>query len=69
MMVFDNRLLRRMFGPKRNEIVGDWRKLHIEKFCNLCYSAYIFRLMKSMRMTWAGHLARMGEKRNAGRFR
>jgi hypothetical protein len=56
--------LRRIFGPKRNEMTGDWRKLHNEELHNLYSSPSIIRAMKSKRMKWAGHVARMGPKRN-----
>jgi hypothetical protein len=59
-------VLRRIFGPKRDEVTGEWRKLHNEELHNL-YSTNIIRPIKSRRMIWAGHLARMGEKRNAYR--
>jgi hypothetical protein len=59
--VFENRALRRIFGPKRDEVVGGWRKLHNEKL-NMYCSPSIIRMMKSMRMRWAGHVARMGRK-------
>jgi hypothetical protein len=63
--VFENRMLRRIFGPKRDEVTGEWRKLHNEEFHNLYSSPNIIRMIKSRRMKWAGHVARMGEKRNA----
>jgi hypothetical protein len=58
-------MLRRIFGSKRDEVPGDWRKLHNEKLHNLYSSSSIIRLIKSRRMRWAGNVARMGEKRNA----
>jgi hypothetical protein len=61
--VFENRVLRRIFGPKRDEVMGEWRKLHIEELHNLYSSADIIRQVKSRRMRWAGHVARMGEER------
>jgi hypothetical protein len=61
--VFENRVLRRIFGPKRDEVTGDWRKLHNEELHNLYSSTNIIRQIKSMRMRWAGHVARIGEKR------
>jgi hypothetical protein len=66
--VFENRVLRRIFGLKRDEITGDWRKLHNEELHNLYSSPNIIKMIKSMRMGWAGHVARMGETRNACRI-
>jgi hypothetical protein len=66
--VFENRVLRRIFGPKRNDVMGEWRKLHNEELCYLYSSPSIIRIMKSRRMRWVGHVARMGEKRNAYRL-
>jgi hypothetical protein len=66
--VFDNRVLRRIFVPKRDEVTGEWRKLHNEEFHNLYSSPNIIRMIKSRRMRWAGHVSRMGEKRNAYRI-
>jgi hypothetical protein len=63
--VFENRVLRRMFQPKRDEVTGAWRKLHNEEFYNLYSSPSVIRMIKSRRMRWARHVARMGEKRNA----
>jgi hypothetical protein len=60
--VFENRVLRRIFGPKRDEVTGEWRKLHNEELNNLYYSPNIVRVIKSRRMRWAGHVARMGER-------
>jgi hypothetical protein len=65
--VFENRVLRRIFGPKRDEVTGEWRKLHSEELHNLYSSPNIIRQMKSRRMSWAGHVARMGEERNVYR--
>jgi hypothetical protein len=59
-MVFENRVLRRIFGPKRDEVTGEWRKLHNEELCDLYSSPSIIRIIKSKRMRWAGHVARMG---------
>jgi hypothetical protein len=67
-MVFENRVLRRIFGPKRDEVIGDWRKLHNEDFHNLYSSPNIIRMMRSRRMRSAGYVARMGEKRNTHRI-
>jgi hypothetical protein len=58
--VFENRVLRRIFGPKRDEVTGEWRKMHNEQRHNLYSSPNIIRMMKSRRMRWAGHVARMG---------
>jgi hypothetical protein len=62
--VFENRLLR-IFGPRRDEVTGEWRKLHNEELRDLYPSPSIIRIMKSRRMRWAGYVARMVEKRNA----
>jgi hypothetical protein len=64
--VFENRVLRRIFGPKREE-VGSWRKLHNDELHSLYSSPNIVRVIKSRRMRWAGHVARMGEGRGAYR--
>jgi hypothetical protein len=61
--VFENRVLRRIFGPKRDEVIEGWRKLHNEELHNLYCSPSIIRLTMSKRMGWAGHLARMGRGR------
>jgi hypothetical protein len=66
--VFENRVLRRIFGPKRDDATGDRRKLHNEKLHNLYSSPNIIRMSKSRRMRWAGHVARMWETRNAYRI-
>jgi hypothetical protein len=63
--MFENQMLRRISGPKRDEVMGDWRKLHNEELHNLYSSPNIIRMIKSRRMSWAGHVARMGETRNA----
>jgi hypothetical protein len=69
--VFENRVLRRIFGPKRDEVTRGWRKLHTEELHNLYSSPCIIRMIKSRRMRWEGHVARMGEKRKdiGGKFR
>jgi hypothetical protein len=61
--VFETRVLRRIFGPKRDKVTGEWRKLHNEELRNLYSSPDIIRQVKSRRMRWAGHVARMGEGR------
>jgi hypothetical protein len=66
--VFEKRVLRKIFGPKRNEVTGGWRKLHYEELHNLYCSPSIIRIIKSRRMRWAGHVERMGPKRNAYRI-
>jgi hypothetical protein len=60
--VFGNRVLRRIFGPKRNEVTGEWRKLHKEELHDLYSSPSIIRIIKSRKMRWAGHVARMGRR-------
>jgi hypothetical protein len=66
--VFENKVLRRIFGPKRDGVTGGWRKLHNEELHNLYSSPIIIRIINSRRMRWAGHVARMGEKRNVYRL-
>jgi hypothetical protein len=66
--VFEKRVLRRIFGPKRDEVTGDWRKLHNEELHNLYSSPNIIIMIKSRRMRGAGHVARMGVKRFAYRI-
>jgi hypothetical protein len=65
--MFENRLLRIIFGSKRDEVTGGWRKLHNEELHDLYSSPSIIRMIKSRRMRWAGNVARMGEKRNVHR--
>ena len=65
--VFKNRVLGRIFGPKRDEVTGEWRKLHNEELNDL-YSPNIFRVIKSKRIRWAGYVARMGERRGVYRI-
>jgi hypothetical protein len=62
--VFENRVLWRIFGPKRDGVTGGWGKLHNEQLHNLYSLPSIIRVIKSRRMGWAGRVARMGEKRN-----
>jgi len=66
--VFENRVLRRVFGSKRDEVTGEWRKLHNEEPRDLYSLPYIVRMVKSRRMRWMGHVARMGEERVVHRF-
>jgi hypothetical protein len=66
--MFEIRVLRRIFGPKRNEVTRERRKLHNEELHNLYPSPRIIRIIKPRRMRWVGHVARMGEKRNAYRL-
>jgi hypothetical protein len=62
--VLENRVLRRIFGSKRDEVTGGWRKLRNEQLHNLYSSPSIIRMIKSRRMRYAGHVGRMGKKRN-----
>jgi hypothetical protein len=63
MRVFENRVVRRIVGPERDEVTGEWRKLHGGELHNLYSSPDIIRQIQSSRMRWAGHVARMGEGR------
>jgi hypothetical protein len=65
--VFKNRVLRRVLGPKRDEVTGEWRKMHNEELNDLYSLPNIVRVVKSRRMTWAGHVTRMGEDRGVCR--
>jgi hypothetical protein len=60
--MIENRVLRRMFGRRRNEVTGGWRKLHNEELHNLYFSLSKTKLIKSRKMRWAGHVARMGRR-------
>jgi hypothetical protein len=65
--VFENRVVRRIFGPKRDEMIGWWGKLHNEELRDLYSLPTIIRFIKTMWMSWTGHVERMGEKRNVYR--
>jgi hypothetical protein len=65
--VFENRVLRRVFGPKRDDVTGEWRKLHNEELNDLYSLPNFVRVVKSRRMRWAGHVARMVEDRGVHR--
>jgi hypothetical protein len=66
--VFEDRVLGRIFGPKRDEVTGGWRKLRNEELHDLYSSPTMIKIMKLRRMRWVGHVARMGEKRNMYRL-
>jgi len=66
--VFENVVLRRIFGPRRDEVRGEWRRLHNEELNDLYFSPNIVRVIKSRRMRWAGHVAHMGEERGVCSF-
>ena len=65
--MFENRVLRRVIGPKRDEVTGEWKKLHNEELNDLYCSPNIVRVVKWRRMRWAGHVERMGERRGVYR--
>ena len=65
--MFENMVLRRIFGPSRDEVTGEWRRLHSEELNDLYSSPYIVRVIKSRRMKWAGHVARTVEERGVYR--
>jgi hypothetical protein len=65
--VFENKVLRRIFGPKRDEVTGEWRRLHNKELYAVYSSPNIIQVIKSRRLKWAGHVARMGERRGAYR--
>ena len=66
--VFENRVLGKIFGPRRDEVTGEWRRLHNEELKDLYSSPNIVRVIKLRRMRWAGHVARMGEERGVYRI-
>jgi len=65
--VFENRVLRRVFGPKWDEVTRKWRKLHNVELNDLYFSPNVVRVIKSSRIRWAGHVARIGERRGVNR--
>ena len=67
MRVFENRVLRNVFGPKMDEVTGEWRELHNDDLNDLCCSLSVIRVIKSRRMKWAGHVARIGERKGVYR--
>jgi hypothetical protein len=66
--MFENRVLRRIFGLKKDEVTGEWRKLHNEELHDLHSLPSIIRIIKVRKLRWAGHVARMGQKKNAYRL-
>jgi len=66
--VFENRVLRRIFRPRRDELTGEWRKIHNEELTDLYISHNIVRVIKLRRIKWAGHVGRMGERRGVYRI-
>ena len=67
LQVFENRVLRRIFGPKKDEVTGEWRRLHNKELYALYSSPNTIRVIKSRRLRWAGHVAHTGERRGAHR--
>ena len=65
--VFESRVLRKIFGPKRDDVTGEWRKLLIEELYGLYSSPHIIRVIKSRRISWSGYVARMGDRNDAYR--
>jgi len=65
--VFEKRVLRKIFGPRRDEVTGEWKRLHNEEINDLYSSPNMVRVIKSRRMRWAGHVARMGQERGVYR--
>jgi len=68
MRVFENMVLRRIFGPRRDEVAGEWRRLHNEELNDLYSSPHIVRVIKSRKMRWAGYVVCMGEERGMYRI-
>ena len=66
--MFENMVLRRIFGPRRDEVTGEWRKLHNEELNDLHSSPNIVRVIKSRKLRWTGHVAHMGEERGVYKF-
>ena len=64
---FEDKVLRKIFGPRRNEVTGEWRRLHNEELLALYFSTNIIRVMKSRKKRWAGHVACMGDTRGSYR--
>jgi hypothetical protein len=65
--VFENRVLRSVFGPRRDKVTGEWRRIHNGELYALCFSPNIIRMIKSRRLRWAGHVAHIGERICANR--
>jgi len=65
--LFENMVLRRIFGPRRDEVMGEWRRLHNEELNDMYFAPNIVRVIKSRRMRWAGHVSHMGEERGGYR--
>ena len=63
--IFENKVLRRIFGPKRDEVTGEWRRLHNKELYALCSLQNTTRAIKSRRLRWVGHVARIGKRRSA----
>jgi hypothetical protein len=66
--MFENRVLRRIFGPRRNQLTGEWKKIHNEELSDLYPSPNMVRVIKSRRMKWTGYLAHMDERRDIYRI-
>jgi hypothetical protein len=66
--VFESRVLRNIFGPKRDEVTGEWRRLHDEELNDLYFPPNIIRVIKSRRISWTGHVVRMGKRSSVYRI-